>query len=442
MSNGLKGTIVNPEVIYGRSAYETAVAHGYTGTEEDFIRQYTENKEYTDKKIGELSLEKGISEKSLKMPGNIAGLKGFYWSEVDVSNKIIALSTKNGEYGTEQDFNIADFWAEGDTITVHADQHHVNCSTITAIDGGLIYVDSIPFSPIQESDHHTDQAVYVLAKPDKGLVDFGQNSVVFGEYCKALGYCNFVAGIDCEALDQYSAVFGNGNKAKYAAGAFGKENEAMGDASFVAGGKSKANGKLAVALGRHLNVEGEYNFSANSANKVYGRANAAFNGSNAEFPNDNTTDGNTVRGVGNLVIGHNNSTDDNAKYSFVGGDGSFATNENAMALGYHCNAKGLASQAMGYDCNALGNTSHAGGARSEATGSGSFAHGDGVKATARCQAVFGLYNATNSNALFQIGNGSSDTARSNAFEVLSNGIKIGNTTITEAQLIKLLALLS
>lgn len=35
--NGLKGTIVNPEAIYGKSAYEIAVMHGFEGTEEEWL---------------------------------------------------------------------------------------------------------------------------------------------------------------------------------------------------------------------------------------------------------------------------------------------------------------------------------------------------------------------------------------------------------------------
>lgn len=37
MSNVLRGTLVNPDVIYGKSAYEIAVAHGFDGTEEEWL---------------------------------------------------------------------------------------------------------------------------------------------------------------------------------------------------------------------------------------------------------------------------------------------------------------------------------------------------------------------------------------------------------------------
>ncbi len=58
------------------------------------------------------------------------------------------------------------------------------------------------------------------------------------------------------------------------------------------------------------------------------------------------------------------------------------------------------------------------------------------------QMAIGKFNADNVDALFMVGNGTSDSARSNAFEVLSdNSIKIGSTTLTETQLQALLALL-
>ena len=37
MSNVLKGAVVNPDVIRGKSAYEIAVAHGYKGTEQEWL---------------------------------------------------------------------------------------------------------------------------------------------------------------------------------------------------------------------------------------------------------------------------------------------------------------------------------------------------------------------------------------------------------------------
>jgi hypothetical protein len=62
----------------------------------------------------------------------------------------------------------------------------------------------------------------------------------------------------------------------------------------------------------------------------------------------------------------------------------------------------------------------------EAREENSVALGEGTTASARGQFVAGRYNKENPNALFQVGNGTSDTARSNAFEVLKDGTLVGD----------------
>ena len=63
--------------------------------------------------------------------------------------------------------------------------------------------------------------------------------------------------------------------------------------------------------------------------------------------------------------------------------------------------------------------------------------------------MVGVYNIGETTTLFEVGNGTANNLRSNAFEVRANGnvvvnngtIVIGNTTLTENQLQRLLALL-
>ena len=43
MSNVLRGTVVNPKTIYGKSAYEIAVEHGFNGTEEEWLKYVEAN---------------------------------------------------------------------------------------------------------------------------------------------------------------------------------------------------------------------------------------------------------------------------------------------------------------------------------------------------------------------------------------------------------------
>lgn len=67
-----------------------------------------------------------------------------------------------------------------------------------------------------------------------------------------------------------------------------------------------------------------------------------------------------------------------------------------------------------------------------ASGDYSHAGGIGTKAIANGQAAFGTYNEENASALFVIGNGTSDSARSNAIEVYSTHTKAKVYTENEA----------
>ena len=87
-------------------------------------------------------------------------------------------------------------------------------------------------------------------------------------------------------------------------------------------------------------------------------------------------------------------------------------------------ANGAAAHAEGVGTIASGYCSHAGGISSQATSYYSFAHGQGVTATSiQSQAVLGKYNNTTtaSDNIFVIGNGLSDSDRSNAFRVTTVG---------------------
>lgn len=83
-------------------------------------------------------------------------------------------------------------------------------------------------------------------------------------------------------------------------------------------------------------------------------------------------------------------------------------------------ASGVYSRASGTGCHTSGNWASSGGALCNALGDGSFAYGYGIKTSGYCQTAFGQYNE-NGNYIFEIGNGSSNTKRSNALSVDANG---------------------
>ena len=85
-------------------------------------------------------------------------------------------------------------------------------------------------------------------------------------------------------------------------------------------------------------------------------------------------------------------------------------------------AKGIGSHIEGRHTEARGLYSHAGGRQSISIGDQSFAHGLNVKATSANSVAFGKYNdiINNQNKLFQIGNGTNEQNRKDAFYVENN----------------------
>ena len=129
---------------------------------------------------------------------------------------------------------------------------------------------------------------------------------------------------------------------------------------------------------------------------------------------------------------------------------SVAVGNNAAATGNYSGAIGNYTVAGGNGAVAVGN-------KSEASGNNSFASGEQTIANHRSQVAFGEYNVQDPNTTYTgrgtyaeiVGNGTSNSARSNARTLDWNGnewlagtLTLGNTTLTEAQLQALLSLVS
>ena len=109
--------------------------------------------------------------------------------------------------------------------------------------------------------------------------------------------------------------------------------------------------------------------------------------------------------------------------------------EYSHAEGWYTVSRGLASHSEGSQTSAIGKYSHAEGFGTSAKGNvshsegmstvaiGEFSHVEGfsTRTLERYQHVEGVYNADNPNALHIVGNGTSENARKNAFEVLKDG---------------------
>ncbi len=96
------------------------------------------------------------------------------------------------------------------------------------------------------------------------------------------------------------------------------------------------------------------------------------------------------------------------------GQFSHAEGELTVALGEHSHAEGSYTTASGTNSHAEGLKTDAKGASSHSSGFGTVAQGDN-------SFVCGMWNSPNATDLFQVGNGKSESLKSNAFAIAEDG---------------------
>ena len=112
-----------------------------------------------------------------------------------------------------------------------------------------------------------------------------------------------------------------------------------------------------------------------------------------------------------------------------------ASSGNSHAEGNNTTASGAHSHSEGDNTIASGIGSHAGGESSIASSDYSFAHGMHVESNNSCEVSLGKFNKSSSDTRFSIGDGTSDSARHNAFEITKTGGKLHDKDIATTDLI-------
>lgn len=134
-------------------------------------------------------------------------------------------------------------------------------------------------------------------------------------------------------------------------------------------------------------------------------------------------------GTNSIKENYNNNIASGA-YSHVEGSNSTASGERSHAEGYYSTASGSYSHTEGQNCYARKISSHAEGTNTDAKGNYSHTEGFYTIANNQSEHASGQYNVSSSasttfgnsgNTLFSVGNGTSTSARHNAFEIRQNG---------------------
>ena len=177
---------------------------------------------------------------------------------------------------------------------------------------------------------------------------------------------------------------------------FGFGNTCAGRTTLAQGLYNVVTGKDSVAFGQRNTVNGDQAFAAGQQNEVASRL--------------------------CVTLGYQNK----------------ATNTNSIAIGYKNTSSGSGSVALGDTCESNGVSSTAMGYKTKATGAYTSTFGENTQATNQGEVAMGLYNKsttstdTSEQTAFSFGIGTSDTNRSNAFEIKKNGdVYIGDKMLNE-----------
>lgn len=236
----------------------------------------------------------------------------------------------------------------------------------------------------------------------------GNTSSIIGGYLNEVNAIRaaIVGSESSKVLGQYGAVIGGYlNKIKTA----GLDTN-KGNGSVILGGYKNTieEGVIAsVICGGHDNITFSNNcFSAGYKNTIHPNASFSF-----------------VEGYENTLGGRDEETQEyiTSSSSHIEGQHNKGTGIGIHIEGYNNTVDGNYAHAGGYGTKAIGNAAFSHGVSSEANGRVSFAHGDNIKINVEGGTGFGKFNKT-TDAAFVIGNGTSNTARKDAFKVSWDGV--------------------
>lgn len=253
--------------------------------------------------------------------------------------------------------------------------------------------------------------IWCIDKPSIGVADLSQyNAIVGGSGCEVYGVNGFASGELNKVIDDYGAAFGKSNTVGYCCFSAGQINNSTGC-------------EYAATFGAYLTTTNNYQFLVGYNFTAEKDTVFAVKGRNANVPalhiRQNLVEfGAPVTINTSLAIGTSNKI---RKNSLVIGNSSIVDGGS-------------------YNCS-IGNTN-------KITHENVLVAGKHLTSGANHQTVVGLSNEINTDARFIVGGGAGDgTSKKNILTVTNNivaingTLKIGNTTITEEQLKKILALI-
>ena len=394
--------------------------------------------------------------------GTLAGAKAFTVLDINATSRTYKLDSVEG-------LNAGDVYSVYLRANDGTSEQAENVGVITAIDSSNNTVTVDVFKDVPEGtkftsfDNYEDEngideelnTFRIISKPTVGTRIIGDLSSAEGMDTQALSKGAKASGRLSVAYGSWSTAEGFGNSAGYCSHAEGKTNVASGQFSHAEGTNGVASANAAHVEGYggkasapRAHAEGNLCTASGYASHAEGGgAIASGKWAHAEGGASNINRVPVASGEASHAEGY--ETLASGLRAHAEGSGSKATGDASHAEGSGCKADGVGSHAEGVNCEALQKGAHAQGMDCRAEQTQSFASGKSCIANQWCQHAVGKYNKADTveqkNTIFMVGAGTSATDRKNAFEVISDSsgfkIKIGTTTLSEAQLQKLLKLI-
>lgn len=268
-------------------------------------------------------------------------------------------------------------------------------------------VAQVLYGTVQDSNKQDIESCYFTFGERNTENGIGQYSLAEGVLCQASAHASHAEGIGTIA----SGVGSHAEGLETTSGE--NSSHAEGDGTRAGGHCSHAEGNRTIATGRSSHAEGDDTIaSANDSHAEGVRTTASGVGSHAE--------GRETKATGDYAHAEGSGTEASGSYSHAEGCNTVASGIYSHAANNGSVASGDYSTAI-INGNASGEGSLAVFSDSQAKHTYAAAMGQGAITGKANQTVIGYYNAVDSNALFVVGNGSSDAARSNCFSINPDG---------------------
>lgn len=325
---------------------------------------------YKNEAISQISMALGAA--------TTAGLKGWFYDKVDLTNKKIRLVTtqpRSITIGTISDSDkntaINSGYAANDVISIVNSNKYENCSAIDKADYNILTLKTLPFDSstifLKNStlgglitlDPDPDEfTLYCVKKYNKGKVDLGGGCLAEGVNTLAINIGAHAEGIQTIAYGQYSHTEGFKTEAGYSAHAEGKETKAVGEKAHAEGMLTQALGLTSHAEGHKSIAEGDYSHAEGFESKAIGDYSHT-EGVKTEAKERAHAEGDNTKAYGSASHAEGYITEANGPRSHAEGDNTYATANGAHSEGKGTVASGEQSHAEGRNVQAIGHNSHA-----------------------------------------------------------------------------------